>query len=71
MITSYHTLHYEYNPRTNRDTNGPLAQTKWYRVILDEAQIIRTRSAQISISVAKLNATYRWCLTGTPFTNGL
>ncbi|KAG8863478.1 hypothetical protein FRB96_008218 [Tulasnella sp. 330] len=71
VITSYHTLHNEHNPRTNRDTNGPLAQTKWYRVILDEAQIVRTRSAQISISVAKLDSTYRWCLTGTPFTNGL
>ncbi|KAG9008236.1 hypothetical protein FRB94_013596 [Tulasnella sp. JGI-2019a] len=71
VITSYHTLHYEFNPRTNKDTTGPIAQTKWYRIILDEAQIIRNRTAQISASVARLNSTYRWCLTGTPFTNGL
>ncbi|KAG8906658.1 hypothetical protein FRB99_006359 [Tulasnella sp. 403] len=71
VVTSYHTLLYDINPRRNKDKKGPLGENKWYRVFLDEAQIIRNRSGQTSIATAKLNATYRWCLTGTPFTNGL
>ncbi|KIK91296.1 hypothetical protein PAXRUDRAFT_830977 [Paxillus rubicundulus Ve08.2h10] len=50
---------------------GLLFQIDWYRVIIDEAQNIRNRRTRISRSVNDLEATYRWCLTGTPIVNGL
>lgn len=71
VITSYTTMLYDVQPRSTRDRRGPLSKTKWYRIILDEAQIIRNRNAQSSIASAMLDSTYRWLLTGTPFTNGL
>ncbi|KAJ1306287.1 hypothetical protein OPQ81_010989 [Rhizoctonia solani] len=50
---------------------GPLALTKWYRVIIDEAQNIRNRSTRSSRVMAMLDSEYRWALTGTPVTNTL
>ncbi|KAG8982678.1 hypothetical protein FRB90_006633, partial [Tulasnella sp. 427] len=71
VITSYTTMLFDVQPRSVRDRRGPLSNMKWYRIILDEAQIIRNRSSQSSIACAMLDSTYRWLLTGTPFTNGL
>lgn len=45
-------------------------RTKFYRVILDEAQYIKNHLTLSSNAAAGLNATYRWCLTGTPMMNG-
>ncbi|EUC62614.1 SNF2 family amino-terminal protein [Rhizoctonia solani AG-3 Rhs1AP] len=50
---------------------GPLAATKWYRVVIDEAQNIRNRSTRSSRVMAMLDSEYRWALTGTPVTNTL
>ncbi|KAH7335005.1 SNF2 family N-terminal domain-containing protein [Rhizoctonia solani] len=51
--------------------HGPLALTKWYRVVIDEAQNIRNRSTRSSRVMAMLDSEYRWALTGTPVTNTL
>ncbi|KAI8376541.1 SNF2 family N-terminal domain-containing protein [Radiomyces spectabilis] len=48
---------------------GPLFQTKWYRVVLDEAQQIKNRNTRSAISCTELIAKKRWCLTGTPIQN--
>ncbi|EMD32811.1 hypothetical protein CERSUDRAFT_143402 [Gelatoporia subvermispora B] len=53
------------------DNGGLLAQMKWYRVVLDEAQFVRNRKTASSRAVALLRSKYRWCLTGTPITNTL
>ncbi|KAF9784773.1 SNF2 family N-terminal domain-containing protein [Thelephora terrestris] len=50
---------------------GLLARMEWYRVILDEAQFIRTRTTRASLTAAKLKTRYRWMLSGTPITNTL
>ncbi|CAE6483099.1 unnamed protein product [Rhizoctonia solani] len=50
---------------------SPLAATKWYRVVVDEAQNIRNRSTRSSRVMAMLDSEYRWALTGTPVTNTL
>ncbi|KAF8327231.1 P-loop containing nucleoside triphosphate hydrolase protein [Cantharellus anzutake] len=52
-------------------SKGLLAQFDWYRIVLDEAHIIRNRKTHVSSAVAELVAKYRWCLTGTPIVNGL
>ncbi|KAJ3559162.1 hypothetical protein NM688_g505 [Phlebia brevispora] len=59
-----------------RKTLGPLLEFEAhrpvrYRVVLDEAQNVRNKRTRVSRAVTKLEATYRWCLTGTPIINGL
>ncbi|KAK4155315.1 P-loop containing nucleoside triphosphate hydrolase protein [Chaetomidium leptoderma] len=46
-------------------------KNKFYRVILDEAQCVKNKDTQGSRAVHQINATYRWCLTGTPMMNGV
>ncbi|KAG7091955.1 hypothetical protein E1B28_008344 [Marasmius oreades] len=50
---------------------GLLFQVEFYRIILDEAQLIRSRKTRVSRAITDLSATYRWCLTGTPIINSL
>lgn len=51
---------------------GPLnPAAKWHRVIVDEAQNIKNPMAKSAAACCRLNATYRWCLTGTPMMNRL
>ncbi|KAJ5930188.1 hypothetical protein N7466_005681 [Penicillium verhagenii] len=45
--------------------------SKWHRVILDEAQNIKNPNAKSTKACTRLDATYRWCLTGTPMMNRL
>jgi SNF2 family DNA or RNA helicase len=48
-----------------------LYKIDWYRVVIDEAQIIRNRNSKKSRAVCALKSVYRWCLTGTPIFNTL
>ncbi|KAH8916078.1 hypothetical protein BT69DRAFT_1270851 [Atractiella rhizophila] len=51
---------------------GILIKMKWYRVVLDEAHIIRNPNSLTSKAITRgLDAKYRWCLSGTPLINGL
>jgi SNF2 family DNA or RNA helicase len=45
--------------------------TQWYRVILDEAQCIKNKSTQTAKGACMVNATYRFCMTGTPMMNSV
>ncbi|KAK4176889.1 putative ATP-dependent helicase [Triangularia setosa] len=51
----------------------PLLHPKstFYRIIIDEAQCIKNKDTQGSKGVHKINAIYRWCLTGTPMMNNV
>ncbi|TRM63219.1 SNF2 family N-terminal domain-containing protein [Schizophyllum amplum] len=81
VITSYQTLCQDFViPKGLEDwevedfiekKGGLLARTQFFRVIADEAQYIRNRSTQSSLSLAYVRAKHRWALTGTPVTNTL
>ncbi|KAK5943081.1 DNA repair protein rad16 [Knufia obscura] len=42
---------------------------KYHRVILDEAHSIKSRTTGVAKATFALNATYKWCLSGTPVQN--
>lgn len=45
--------------------------SKWYRVILDEAQCIKNKNTKAALGTSHLKALTRFCLTGTPMMNGV
>lgn len=87
ILTSYGTLASEMRRRSGWDEaralnpDAPRAkkfelsimdeQAKFHRIILDEAQNIKNKSTQNALAACRLQATYRWCLSGTPMQNGV
>ncbi|KAF9354650.1 hypothetical protein BGX34_010890 [Mortierella sp. NVP85] len=79
VITTYNLLGTEYSKECKgRDgETGPskqpsaLQQIDWFRVVLDEAHIIKEVSTVQSKAACALTAERRWCLTGTPVQNKL
>lgn len=49
----------------------PLTRLYWWRVCLDEAQMVETSTAKAAEMAGKLAARHRWCITGTPLSRGL
>ncbi|KAI9743819.1 MAG: hypothetical protein M1818_002553 [Claussenomyces sp. TS43310] len=45
--------------------------SKWYRVILDEAQCIKNKKTKAALAASSLQSITRFCLTGTPMMNGV
>lgn len=43
--------------------------SKWYRILIDEAQCIKNKDTLSARGCAQLAATYRFCLSGTPMQN--
>jgi hypothetical protein len=41
----------------------------WFRIILDEAHYIKTRSTSTAKAVFALTSLNKWCLSGTPLQN--
>ena len=59
-------------PRTIVNTLPCLGPTsKWYRVIVDEAQCIKNRNTKSAMACCQIDATYRWCMSGTPMMNNV
>ncbi|KAL3460384.1 SNF2 family N-terminal domain-containing protein [Aspergillus heterothallicus] len=52
-------------------TPGNLFSVDFFRVILDEAHIIKNRRSKTARACYELKATHRWVLTGTPIVNRL
>lgn len=48
-----------------------LFKINFYRVVLDEAHLIRNAKAQTSKACCSLSSKYRWVVTGTPLHNGI
>ncbi|KAI1847465.1 hypothetical protein JX265_013970 [Neoarthrinium moseri] len=46
-------------------------QSLFYRIILDEAQVVKNAKTDVARAVRKIRAEYRWCLTATPMMNSV
>lgn len=45
--------------------------SKWYRIIIDEAQCIKNRGTKSAQACYELQSIYRWCMSGTPMMNNV
>ncbi|KAL4930845.1 DEAD/DEAH box helicase [Aspergillus undulatus] len=52
-------------------TPGNLFSVDFFRIILDEAHLIKNRTSKTAKACYDLKATHRWVLTGTPIVNRL
>lgn len=71
VLTTHSTLMLELPKKDSEREPGLLFNMTFYRVICDEAHFIRNRSTRVSKAVTKIDAVYRWVLTGTPVVNSL
>ncbi|XP_075154307.1 E3 ubiquitin-protein ligase SHPRH [Haematobia irritans] len=51
--------------------NTPLLMVEWYRVCLDEAQMVESNTSKVASLVRMLPAVNRWAVTGTPIQRSL
>ncbi|KAM3420737.1 hypothetical protein BST61_g3986 [Cercospora zeina] len=65
VITTYGTIAKEHSKASRK----VLYHLHFFRIILDEAHIIRTRRTKLFVAVTKLVSAHQWCLTGTPISN--
>ncbi|KAI9825631.1 MAG: hypothetical protein M1832_000975 [Thelocarpon impressellum] len=79
VLTTFGTLASEYK-RLEAVGRGPDAganlsllgtESRWYRVIVDEAQCIKNRLTKAAQGARQLKAKSRFCLTGTPMMNNV
>ncbi|KAK9422049.1 hypothetical protein SUNI508_05057 [Seiridium unicorne] len=66
VLTTYGTVAADSSRR-----RGLLDQVFWYRIVLDEAHVIRNWSTKQFQAIHSLPAHNRWCVTGTPIQNSL
>lgn len=45
--------------------------SKWFRVIIDEAQCIKNKNTKAALGASLLQAVHRFCMTGTPMQNSI
>ncbi|KAG5448515.1 E3 ubiquitin-protein ligase shprh [Clonorchis sinensis] len=45
---------------------SPLTCVRWWRVCLDEAQMVERVTSKTARMMSRIDAVHRWCITGTP-----
>lgn len=72
VITTYGSVASEVTARHKGRTGAyPLEEVGWFRVVLDEAHMIREQSTLQFKAICRLQANRRWAVTGTPVQNKL
>ena len=75
IITSYGIVLSEFNQVVSRagdrGSHGGLFSLDFFRVILDEAHLVKNRQSKTAKACYELSAQHRWVLTGTPIVNRL
>ena len=70
VITTYQIVSNELYSRSEQTRkHSPFARFEFFRVVLDEAHVIRHQATQISKACCELDSPYRWALSGTPIQN--
>ncbi|KAM5437928.1 hypothetical protein McanCB56680_003918 [Microsporum canis] len=66
------------NPNAYQNLHAPAEEmpllgenSKWYRIIIDEAQCIKNRNTKGAQACYDLQSIYRWCMSGTPMMNNV
>jgi E3 ubiquitin-protein ligase SHPRH len=57
------------HPKRYRLTPTPLLSVKWWRLALDEAQMLGLGT--VAEMACNLKSRFRWCVSGTPFSQGV
>ncbi|GAP84855.2 putative transcription termination factor 2 protein [Rosellinia necatrix] len=72
VLTTYGSVASEVTAR-NRGKPGPwpLEEIGWFRIVLDEAHMIREQATLQFKAICRLQANRRWAVTGTPVQNKL
>ncbi|KAI1155188.1 SNF2 family N-terminal domain-containing protein [Nemania diffusa] len=72
VLTTYGSVASEVTAR-NKGKPGPwpLEEIGWFRIVLDEAHMIREQSTLQFKAICRLQANRRWAVTGTPVQNKL
>lgn len=71
IITTYSIVSSEIYGRGKKKDVSPLLQTNFFRIVLDEAHMIREQSTRQSQAICTLSSQRRWAVTGTPVQNRL
>ncbi|MCJ1355965.1 MAG: hypothetical protein MMC33_005959 [Icmadophila ericetorum] len=71
VVTTYSIVSSEFNGRSKKRNGSPLLQTNFFRIVLDEAHMIREQATRQSQAICTLSAQRRWAVTGTPVQNRL
>nr|CAG8466978.1 10657_t:CDS:10 [Entrophospora candida] len=71
VLTTYNVTGTEYNKQTKNNITSALQKIHWFRIVLDEAHVIKDVNTVQSKAACSLSAERRWCLTGTPIQNKL
>ena len=71
IISTYSTATADTSSRFKKKRQSPFLSLKFFRIVLDEAHVIREQSTLMSQAICRVAATRRWALTGTPIQNRL
>ena len=71
VITTYNIVSSELNRRNKASATSPFSALNFFRIVLDEAHMIREQNTLVSQAICSLESSRKWAVTGTPIQNRL